>query len=119
MYHRPLVVMPQPEPPENDAPGPVVEKHHRIIKEKFSTNRPHVRDNGKQYQQPRGGHMSLVSLIFVLVVLGLVMYLINVFIPMDATIRRILNIAVVIFLVIWLIQAFGLLGPLGSIRIGR
>jgi len=63
--------------------------------------------------------MSLVSLIIVLVVLGLVMWLINAFIPMDATIKRILNIAVVVFLIIWLMQAFGLLGPLGNLRIGR
>jgi len=63
--------------------------------------------------------MSLVSLIVVLVVLGLVMWAINSFIPMEANIKRVLNIAVVIFLVIWLLQAFGLFGPLGNIRIGR
>ena len=63
--------------------------------------------------------MSLLTLIIVLVVLGIVMWLINAFIPMDAQIRRILNIAVVVFLIIWLIQAFGLLGPIRDIRIGR
>lgn len=63
--------------------------------------------------------MTLLSLIVVLVVLGLVMYLINSFVPMDASIKRILNIAVVIFLVLWLLQSFGLLGPLGQIRIGK
>lgn len=63
--------------------------------------------------------MSLGALIVVLVVLGLVMFLINTYIPMEASIKRILNIAVVIFLIIWLIQAFGLLGPVGNIRIGR
>jgi hypothetical protein len=63
--------------------------------------------------------MTLVSLIIVLVVVGLLMYLINAFIPLDPTIKRILNIAVVIFLIIWLIQALGLLGPIGNLRIGR
>ena len=63
--------------------------------------------------------MTLVSLIIVLVVVGLLMYLINAFIPLDPTIKRILNIAVVIFLIIWLIQSLGLLGPLGNLRIGR
>jgi hypothetical protein len=63
--------------------------------------------------------MSILSLIVVLVILGLVMYLINGFIPMDATIKRILNVAVVIFLIVWLIQAFGFLGDLSAIRIGR
>jgi len=63
--------------------------------------------------------MTLASLIILLVVLGVVLYLINAFIPMDATIKRILNICVVIFLIIWLLQAFGLLAGLGTIRIGR
>ena len=63
--------------------------------------------------------MSLLSLVIVLVVIGLVMYLINAYIPMDATIKRILNIAVVVFLIIWLIQALGLLGPFSQVRIGR
>ena len=63
--------------------------------------------------------MPLVSLIIVLVVVGLLMYLINAFIPLDPTIKQILNIAVVIFLIIWLIQALGLLGPIGNLRIGR
>ena len=63
--------------------------------------------------------MSLLGLIVVLVVIGLILYLINAFIPMDANIKRLLNIAVIIFLVIWLLQAFGLFTPLSQIRIGR
>lgn len=63
--------------------------------------------------------MPLVSLIIILVVVGLVMYLINAFIPLDPTIKQILNIAVVIFLIVWLIQALGLLSTLGNLRIGR
>ena len=61
--------------------------------------------------------MSLISLIIVLVILGVVMYLINQFIPMEASVKTILNIAVVIIVVLWLIQAIGLLGPIGTIRI--
>jgi len=63
--------------------------------------------------------MTLISLIIVLVILGLVMYLINSYIPMDPKIQRILNIAVVLFLILWLLQAFGLFGLLSSIRIGK
>jgi len=63
--------------------------------------------------------MTLISLIVVLVGLGLLLYLINSFIPMDASVKKILNIAVVIFLVIWIVQSFGLLDSLSSIRIGR
>jgi hypothetical protein len=63
--------------------------------------------------------MSLISLIVVLVIIGVVMYLINAYIPMEANIKRLLNIAVIIFLVIWMLSAFGLLGPLSTIRIGK
>ncbi len=63
--------------------------------------------------------MSLLALIVFLVVLGLLMWIINSYVPMDAGIKRIMNIAVIIFLLIWLIQAFGLLGPLQGVRIGR
>lgn len=61
--------------------------------------------------------MTLISLIITLVVIGLVMYLINQFVPLDSGIKRILNIAVVVFLVLWLIQSLGLIGPLGTIQI--
>ena len=61
--------------------------------------------------------MSLLSLILVLVVLGLLMYLINSFVPMDVNIKRVLNITVVVVLILWIIQSLGLVGPIGSIRI--
>jgi hypothetical protein len=63
--------------------------------------------------------MSLVSLIVVLVVVGIVLYLINVYVPMESRIKSLLNIAVVVFLVIWLLQAFGLLDSIRGIRIGE
>lgn len=46
----------------------------------------------------------LFTIIIVLIVLGLVLYLINTFIPMDAKIKQILNIVVVIAIVIWLLS---------------
>lgn len=63
--------------------------------------------------------MSLVSLIIVLVILGVVMYLINSYVPMDNKIKSILNVAVVVFLILWLLQAFGLLDGIRQIRIGK
>ena len=50
---------------------------------------------------------------------GVLLWLVNTYIPMDAKINRILNIVVVIAVVIWLLQAFGLLGALNGIRIGH
>jgi hypothetical protein len=63
--------------------------------------------------------MPLVQLIIVLIVVGVVLWLINTYIPMQATIKRILNAVVVIAVVLWLLSAFGMLGTLEKIRIGK
>lgn len=62
--------------------------------------------------------MSLVTLVIVLVVVGVVLWLINSFIPMQSTIKKILNVVVIIVVILWLLSAFGVIGPLDSIRIG-
>ena len=46
-------------------------------------------------------------------------WLVNNYIPMDGKIKSILNVVVVIAVVLWLLQAFGLLGSLNAIHIGR
>jgi hypothetical protein len=61
--------------------------------------------------------MSLVSLVLVLIVVGVLLWAINNFIPMDGKIKTILNAVVVIVLIIWLLQAFGLIGGFGSVRV--
>jgi len=61
--------------------------------------------------------MSLVGLIVTLVVVGVLLWLLNNYVPMDGKIKRIINVVVVIVVVIWLLQAFGLLGSLQNIRI--
>ncbi len=63
--------------------------------------------------------MPLFSLIAVLVVIGLLLYAINVYIPMDAKIKNILNIVVVIVFVIWLLGAFGLLDSINTVHVGH
>jgi hypothetical protein len=62
--------------------------------------------------------MSLVHLVVVLAVVGLLLWLVNNYIPMDGKIKGILNAVVVIGVVVWLLQAFNLLGPLENFRIG-
>jgi hypothetical protein len=62
--------------------------------------------------------MSLITIIVVLVVVGIVLWLINAYIPMQSTIKSILNAVVIIVVVIWLLQVFGVLGSVGNIRIG-
>ena len=56
--------------------------------------------------------MDLVHIIVVLIVVGVALWLVNTYIPMDGRIKNILNIVVVIFVVIWLLQGLGLLGSL-------
>ena len=63
--------------------------------------------------------MSLISLVIVLVVVGVLLWAANMYIPMDQKIKTIMNIVVVIAVVLWLLSAFGVLGSLDSIRIGR
>ena len=61
--------------------------------------------------------MSLISLVVVLVIVGVILWLINTYIPMDAKIKKILNVVVVIVVIIWLLQAFGVLGNINGLRI--
>ena len=63
--------------------------------------------------------MSLVALVVTLLVVGVLLWAINTYIPMDAKIKQILNIAVVIAVILWLLNAFGLLGSMNNIRVGN
>jgi hypothetical protein len=63
--------------------------------------------------------MSLVSLILVLIVVGVVLWLINTYVPMDSKIKGILNAVVVIAVVLWLLKVFGLLDSLTNIHVGK
>jgi hypothetical protein len=61
--------------------------------------------------------MSLINLIVILVVVGVLLWLVNNYIPMDSKIKQILNVVVVIVVVLWLLQVFGILGSLGGIHV--
>lgn len=63
--------------------------------------------------------MPLINLVIVLIVVGVLLWLVNTYIPMDRKIKSILNVVVVIAVVLWLLQIFGVLGSLSSIHIGR
>ncbi len=62
--------------------------------------------------------MPLINLVIILVVVGVILYLINNYIPMDGKIKSILNIVVVIVVIIWLLSVFGVIGPLSGLRVG-
>lgn len=61
--------------------------------------------------------MPLISLVIVLIVVGVLLWAVNSYIPMDAKIKQILNIVVVICVVLWVLSAFGLFGHLSAVRV--
>lgn len=62
--------------------------------------------------------MPLINLVITLIVVGVILWLVNTYVPMDATIKKILNIVIVIAVVLWLLAAFGVLGSLHTMRVG-
>jgi len=63
--------------------------------------------------------MPLIHLIIILVVVGVLLWLVNNYMPMDGKIKRILNVVVVIAVIVWLLSVFGVIGSLAGIRVGR
>ena len=61
----------------------------------------------------------MIQLVLVLVVVGVIQWVINSYIPMQSTIKKILNVVAVIVVIIWLLSVFGLIGNLSTIRIGK
>ena len=57
---------------------------------------------------------GIISIIISLVVVGLVLYLVDI-IPMDRTIKQIIRVIVIIAVIVWLLQAFGVIGSVGSL----
>jgi uncharacterized membrane protein len=63
--------------------------------------------------------MPLINVVLVLIVVGVLLWLINTYIPMEGSIKKILNAVVVIAVVIWILSLFIGRGDLSSIRVGR
>lgn len=63
--------------------------------------------------------MPLINVVVTLIVVGVLLWLINTFIPMDGKIKNLLNIVVVVAVVIWLLNAFGLMGNIRNLRVGQ
>jgi hypothetical protein len=69
--------------------------------------------------QERLNAMPLIQLLEVLIVVGVLLWLVNRFIPMQSSIKSILNGVVVIAVVLWLLNVFGLFHSLSNIRVGK
>ena len=62
--------------------------------------------------------MPLLQILIVLVVVGVLLWLVNRYIPMQGTIKSILNAVVVIAVVLWLLNIFGLFHAFSNMRVG-
>lgn len=62
--------------------------------------------------------MPLISLVVILISVGVLLWAVNAYVPMDPKIKTIMNVVVVVVVVLWLLQVFGALGPINAIRVG-
>lgn len=61
--------------------------------------------------------MPLLNIFIILIAAGVVLWLINTFIPMDRKIKNILNVVAVIIVIVWLLKVFGIITSLSNIHI--
>ena len=76
-------------------------------------------DSGKpanSVARTTGKNMSLITIVVTLIVVGVLLWLVNTYIPMDGKIKKVLNIVVMVVVVLWLLNVFGVLGFLGNVR---
>jgi hypothetical protein len=75
-------------------------------------------DEGISSRDKEGKIMPLIQILEVLIVVGVLLWLVNRFIPMQGSIKSILNGVVVIAVVLWLLNIFGLFHSMSRIRVG-
>lgn len=61
--------------------------------------------------------MSLLTLIVVIIVVGVLLWLVNRYVPMDGTVKTILNVVVIIILIVWILKATGLFASISNVKI--
>jgi hypothetical protein len=61
--------------------------------------------------------MPLLTILIVLIVAGVLLWLVNSYIPMDHKIKTILNVVVVIVVILWLLKVFGIFSYLTNIHV--
>lgn len=62
--------------------------------------------------------MPLVSILIIFMVVGVLLWAINTYVPMEPGIKKLMNIVVFVVMVLWVLQIFGLLGGLEAVRVG-
>ena len=61
--------------------------------------------------------MPLITIVITLIVIGVLLWLVNTYIPMDGKIKKIINIVVVVVVVLWLLNVFGVWGHVRDVRV--
>ena len=61
--------------------------------------------------------MSLLTIVISLIVVGVLLWLVNTYIPMDGKIKKVLNIVVMVVVVLWLLNVFGVWGHVKNVRV--
>jgi hypothetical protein len=61
--------------------------------------------------------MTLVNIAVVLVIVGVILWLVNTYIPMAGSIKSLLNVAVFVVMLVWLLQGFGVIGAIPGVHI--
>lgn len=60
--------------------------------------------------------MSIIQVMIILIVIGVILFLVNKYIPMDANIKKILNAVVIVCVILWVLSLFFNFGSLGTIH---
>lgn len=63
--------------------------------------------------------MTLIDIVLIFVVVGLVMWLINAFIPMGGGIKSLLNVVVFVVMLIWVLRVFGVVGQIPGVHLPK
>jgi hypothetical protein len=63
--------------------------------------------------------MPLLQVVILLIVVGVLLWVVNTYIPMDDKIKRIINVVVIIVVVLWVVSLFLDIGSLNTFRVGR
>jgi len=63
--------------------------------------------------------MGMIQVVIILILIGILLWLVNNYIPMDRKIKQILNIVVVIAVILWLLNVFGVFSTLRRVPVGR
>jgi len=61
--------------------------------------------------------MSILSILLVIIIVGVLLWVVNTYIPMDRKIKNILNIVVVIIVIVWLLKVFRLFSYLTNVQV--